>query len=73
MFFYREVPARSYGIEVPLLLSVIFVKHIVVPFMGRQQEALEIAQAFNLQSDQDMFRSGLFSFRSQYSGFSYSR
>ena len=40
--FYNTVPQRSYGIGVALLLSVIFVRHLLVPLLGRHQ-ALDIA------------------------------
>ena len=40
--FYSTVPQRSYGIGFLLLLSVVFVRHLVVPFLGRQQ-SLDIA------------------------------
>lgn len=40
--FYSTSPYRSFGIGVPLLLTVIFVKHLLLPFFGRDQ-ALDIS------------------------------
>ena len=35
LLFYTATPSRSYGIGLPLLLCVLFVRNIVVPFLGR--------------------------------------
>ena len=34
-FFYVHMPGRSYGIQVPILMCIVYVKQVVVPFAGR--------------------------------------